>query len=164
MRSGMVRRASDIAGKTHSAERPRTAPEEEFLPAAPLAKSSVSAGRSRPPPRKCEYCVRHHIGQVLRIQGEDSNSSDLLKRFSVFRGCSTATRPQVSLQQIFAVGVTSASITCVACESVQPLASLRLFGLPMGYILSCPQRHATLIRGADTSARELARLPRCLNA
>jgi hypothetical protein len=68
------------------------------------------------------------------------------------------------LQQIFAVDVTSASITCVACESVQPLASLRLFGLPMGYILSCPQRHATLIRGADTSARELARLPRCLNA
>jgi uncharacterized protein DUF6510 len=47
------------------------------------------------------------------------------------------------LQQIFAVGVTRASIICVACESVQPLASLRLFGLPMGYILSCPQCHAT---------------------
>ena len=55
------------------------------------------------------------------------------------------------LQQIFAVGVTRASITCVACESVQPLASLRLFGLPMGYVLSCPQCHAPLIRGADTS-------------
>ena len=68
------------------------------------------------------------------------------------------------LQQIFAVDVTRASITCVACESVQPLASLRLFGLPMGYILSCPQCHATLIRGADTSARVLTRLPRCLNA
>ena len=52
------------------------------------------------------------------------------------------------LQQIFAVDVTSASITCLACESVQPLASLRLFGLPMGYILNCPQCHATLIRAA----------------
>ena len=33
------------------------------------------------------------------------------------------------LQQIFAVDVTRASITCVACESVKPLASLRLFGV-----------------------------------
>jgi len=52
------------------------------------------------------------------------------------------------LQQIFAVDVTNASITCVGCESVQPLASLRLYGLPMGYILTCPQCHATLIRAA----------------
>ena len=52
------------------------------------------------------------------------------------------------LQQIFAVDVTRASITCVGCESVQPLASLRLYGLPMGYILSCPQCHATLVRAA----------------
>jgi len=52
------------------------------------------------------------------------------------------------LQQIFAVDITRAGITCGACESVQPLASLKLHGLPMGYILSCPQCHATLIRAA----------------
>jgi len=52
------------------------------------------------------------------------------------------------LQQIFAVDVTTAAITCDACESVQPLASLKLHGLPMGYILSCPQCRATLIRAA----------------
>ena len=52
------------------------------------------------------------------------------------------------LQQIFAVDITTAGITCAACESVHPLASLKLYGLPMGYILSCPQCHATLIRAA----------------
>ena len=52
------------------------------------------------------------------------------------------------LQQIFAVDITTAGITCAACESVQPLASLKLHGLPMGYILICPQCHAILIRAA----------------
>jgi hypothetical protein len=52
------------------------------------------------------------------------------------------------LQQIFAVEVTTARVTCAACESIQPLASLRLYGLPMGYILCCPRCHATLIRVA----------------
>jgi hypothetical protein len=52
------------------------------------------------------------------------------------------------LQQIFAVDITTASVTCVACESGQPLASLRLYGLPMGYILCCPQCNAPLIRAA----------------
>jgi hypothetical protein len=52
------------------------------------------------------------------------------------------------LQQIFAVEITTARVTCAACESIQPLASLRLYGLPMGYILCCPQCHATLIRAA----------------
>src|SRR6185369_10845875 len=45
------------------------------------------------------------------------------------------------LQQIFAVEVTTARVTCAACESVQPLASLMLYGLPMGYILCCPRCH-----------------------
>jgi hypothetical protein len=40
------------------------------------------------------------------------------------------------LQQFFAVDVVKGSITCVAYESVQPLASLRLLGLPMCPILS----------------------------
>jgi hypothetical protein len=52
------------------------------------------------------------------------------------------------LQQIFAVDITTAVVTCVACESVQPLASLRLYGLPMGYILCCPHCNAILIRAA----------------
>ena len=52
------------------------------------------------------------------------------------------------LQQIFAVDITTAGITCGECESVQRLASLKLHGLPMGYILSCPQCHAILIRAA----------------
>ena len=50
------------------------------------------------------------------------------------------------LQQIFAVDITTAGITCAACESVQPLAELRLYGLPMGNVLRCPQCHAALIR------------------
>ena len=50
------------------------------------------------------------------------------------------------LQQIFAIDVTTARITCAGCESVQPLAALRLYGLPMGNILRCPQCQATLIR------------------
>jgi len=67
------------------------------------------------------------------------------------------------LQQIFAVDVTTAGITCGACESVQPLASLRLHGLPMGYILSCPQMPRHSHQSRRTPARVLARLPRCLN-
>lgn len=50
------------------------------------------------------------------------------------------------LQQIFAVDTTRARIQCSACESVQPLAKLMLYGLPMGNILRCPQCQAALIR------------------
>ena len=50
------------------------------------------------------------------------------------------------LQQIFAVDVTAARITCAGCASVQPLAALRLYGLPMGNVLRCPQCQATIIR------------------
>ena len=50
------------------------------------------------------------------------------------------------LQQIFAIDVTMASIACDSCQLVQPLAALRLYGLPMGNILRCPRCEATLIR------------------
>ena len=50
------------------------------------------------------------------------------------------------LQEIFAIDMTMARITCGACESVQPLAALRLYGLPMGNILRCPRCQAPLIR------------------
>ena len=50
------------------------------------------------------------------------------------------------LQQIFAIDVTTASITCDGCQLIQPLAALRLYGLPMGNILRCPRCQATLIR------------------
>jgi hypothetical protein len=50
------------------------------------------------------------------------------------------------LQQIFAIDITMARITCGGCQSVQPLASLRLYGLPIGNILRCPRCQATLIR------------------
>ena len=50
------------------------------------------------------------------------------------------------LQQIFAIDITMASITCGGCASVQPLAALRLYGLPMGNILRCPRCQETLIR------------------
>jgi hypothetical protein len=52
------------------------------------------------------------------------------------------------LQQIFAIDITMARITCGGCQSVQPLAALRLYGLPMGNILRCPRCQATLIRAA----------------
>jgi len=50
------------------------------------------------------------------------------------------------LQQIFAIDITMARITCGGCELVQPLAALRLYGLPMGNILRCPRCQSTLIR------------------
>ena len=50
------------------------------------------------------------------------------------------------LQQIFAIDITMAQITCGGCQLVQPLAALRLYGLPMGNILRCPRCEATLIR------------------
>jgi hypothetical protein len=50
------------------------------------------------------------------------------------------------LQQIFAIDVTTARIMCASCESIQPLAALRLYGLPMGNVLRCPQCQAALIR------------------
>jgi Family of unknown function (DUF6510) len=50
------------------------------------------------------------------------------------------------LQQIFAIDITLAQITCGSCELVQPLAALRLYGLPMGNILCCRRCQATLIR------------------
>ena len=50
------------------------------------------------------------------------------------------------LQQIFAIDITLAQITCGGCQLVQPLAALRLYGLPMGNILCCPRCQATLIR------------------
>ena len=50
------------------------------------------------------------------------------------------------LQQIFAIDITMARITCSGCQLVQPIAALRLYGLPMGNILRCPRCQATLIR------------------
>lgn len=50
------------------------------------------------------------------------------------------------LQQVFIVDITTARIKCAACESVQPLAKLMLYGLPMGNILRCPQCQSALIR------------------
>jgi hypothetical protein len=50
------------------------------------------------------------------------------------------------LQQIFAIDITMARITCGGCQSVQPVAALQLYGLPMGTILRCPRCQATLIR------------------
>jgi hypothetical protein len=50
------------------------------------------------------------------------------------------------LQQIFAVDVTLASVTCDGCQFIQPLAALRLYGLPMGNILRCPRCQTALIR------------------
>lgn len=50
------------------------------------------------------------------------------------------------LQQIFAIDITMARVTCGGCQLVQPLAALRLYGLPMGNILRCPRCQATLIR------------------
>jgi Family of unknown function (DUF6510) len=50
------------------------------------------------------------------------------------------------LQQIFSIDVTMAAMTCGNCDLVQPLAALRLYGLPMGNILRCPRCQAALIR------------------
>ena len=50
------------------------------------------------------------------------------------------------LQEIFAIDITTARITCGGCHAVQPLGALRLYGLPMGNILRCPRCEATLIR------------------
>jgi hypothetical protein len=50
------------------------------------------------------------------------------------------------LREIFAIDITTARITCGGCHLVQPLAALRLYGLPMGHILRCPRCEATLIR------------------
>lgn len=50
------------------------------------------------------------------------------------------------LQQIFAIDITMARVTCGGCELVQPLAALKLYGLPMGNILRCPRCQSTLVR------------------
>jgi hypothetical protein len=50
------------------------------------------------------------------------------------------------LRQLFAIDVTVATIVCSGCENSYPLAALKLFGLPMGNILRCPECHAALIR------------------
>jgi Family of unknown function (DUF6510) len=50
------------------------------------------------------------------------------------------------LRQIFAFDATIARVVCGSCESAHPIAALKLYGLPMGTILRCPDCHAALIR------------------
>jgi Family of unknown function (DUF6510) len=50
------------------------------------------------------------------------------------------------LRQIFAFDTTIARVVCGSCESTHPIAALKLYGLPMGTILRCPDCHAALIR------------------
>ena len=68
------------------------------------------------------------------------------------------------LQQIFAVDVTRASITCVACESVQPTAYVEAVRSTDGLYPQLPSMPRDSDPSRRTSARVLARLPRCLNA
>lgn len=57
------------------------------------------------------------------------------------------------LRQIFASDITTAEIRCAGCESTQPVAMLRLYGLPMGIILRCPRCQCTLIRAVAHQER-----------
>ena len=50
------------------------------------------------------------------------------------------------LTQLFAIDVTIARIVCAGCENAHPLAALKLYGLPMGNVLRCPDCDAALIR------------------
>jgi Family of unknown function (DUF6510) len=50
------------------------------------------------------------------------------------------------LTQLFGFDVTMARIVCAGCENAHPLAALKLYGLPMGNILRCPDCDAALIR------------------
>ena len=50
------------------------------------------------------------------------------------------------LGQLFAIDLTLAHLECAGCASVQSLATLQLYGLPMGAILRCPRCNACMIR------------------
>ena len=50
------------------------------------------------------------------------------------------------LRQIFAFDATIARVVCGSCERGHAIAALKLYGLPMGAILRCPDCHAALIR------------------
>ena len=50
------------------------------------------------------------------------------------------------LGQIFSGDVTSAPIVCAACGNRSAVAALKLYGLPMGYVLRCPGCQLPLIR------------------
>jgi hypothetical protein len=56
------------------------------------------------------------------------------------------------LRQIFACDVTSAQVICAGCGNTYAVATLKLYGLPMGHILRCPGCQLPLIR---LVAREL---------
>jgi hypothetical protein len=56
------------------------------------------------------------------------------------------------LQQIFASDITTANVVCAGCENTSCVAALKLYGLPMGHILRCPNCHLPLVR---VVAREL---------
>lgn len=50
------------------------------------------------------------------------------------------------LGQVFAVDLTVARLVCAGCSSANSLATLKLYGLPMGVILRCPVCNDCMIR------------------
>ena len=54
------------------------------------------------------------------------------------------------LQEIFVREITNAQVQCGACGSNTALASLRLYGAPMGTVLRCTHCDGTVIRVVHT--------------
>jgi hypothetical protein len=58
-----------------------------------------------------------------------------------------------SLAALFAVEPTTMIVTCGGCGREGALATLRLFGGPVGLVLRCPGCDTANIRFADTGSR-----------
>jgi hypothetical protein len=58
-----------------------------------------------------------------------------------------------ALSVVFAVEPTTIMITCDACGREGPLATLKLYGGAMGFVLRCPECAAANLRFADAGSR-----------
>jgi Family of unknown function (DUF6510) len=54
------------------------------------------------------------------------------------------------IQEFFALEATTAQIQCNACESVDAIGALRLYGAPMGAVLRCSRCDGVLMRAVRT--------------
>lgn len=54
------------------------------------------------------------------------------------------------LQEIFALEITTAQITCEACGSTGAVGSMRLYAAPMGAVLRCTHCDGTLLTAVHT--------------
>lgn len=57
------------------------------------------------------------------------------------------------LAALFAVEPTMIVVTCEGCGRESPLATLKLYGSPLGLVLRCPECGTANLRFADTAGR-----------